>query len=61
MGQEFFGEFKAWFVLQICFRESPRWCAQKELWIPAKRSFCYEGNFGQCPYAKPLNPKNPKP
>ena len=32
------------------FRESSRWCARQELWISAKRSFCYEGNFGQRPY-----------
>ena len=34
----------------VSFRESSRWCARKELWISAKRLFCYEGNIGQRPY-----------
>ena len=39
MGQEFFEELRAWFLLQACFCESSRWCARKEFWISANRSF----------------------
>ena len=40
-GKRSFSELKPWFLLQICFRESLRWCSRRYLGLPRR------GHFGR--------------